>query len=43
MTKSERNLGERWFEQVWNQKRRAAIAEMMRADGYRHHNPSRGR
>jgi steroid delta-isomerase-like uncharacterized protein len=36
MTESERNLGERWFEQVWNQKRREAIAEMMRADTVLH-------
>lgn len=29
MTESERELGKRWFEQVWNQGRREAIAEMM--------------
>jgi steroid delta-isomerase-like uncharacterized protein len=29
MTKSERNLGERWFEEVWNRGRREAIAEML--------------
>ena len=29
MTESERELGKRWFEQVWNQGRRDAIAEMM--------------
>jgi steroid delta-isomerase-like uncharacterized protein len=29
MTESERNLGRRWFEQVWNQGRREAIAEML--------------
>jgi steroid delta-isomerase-like uncharacterized protein len=29
MTESERNLGERWFELVWNQQRREAIAEML--------------
>lgn len=29
MTESMRSLGQRWFEQVWNQGRREAIAEMM--------------
>lgn len=32
MTESERDLGKRWFEQVWNQGRREAIAEMMAPD-----------
>ena len=29
MTDQERNLGTRWFEEVWNKGRRAAIAEML--------------
>ena len=29
MTAQERNIGSRWFEEVWNQKRREAIAELM--------------
>jgi len=29
MTEPERDLGRRWFEEVWNQKRREAIAEML--------------
>ncbi len=29
MTESERGLGRRWFEQVWNEGRREAIAEML--------------
>lgn len=29
MTESERDLGKRWFEQVWNLGRREAIAEML--------------
>ena len=29
MTDLERDLGRRWFEQVWNQRRREAIAEML--------------
>ena len=32
MTEIERNLGTRWFEEVWNKGRRDAIAELMRAD-----------
>jgi predicted ester cyclase len=32
MTESERELGMRWFEQVWNQGRRETIAEMMSPD-----------
>ena len=29
MTEYERNLGRRWFEEVWNKGRREAIAEML--------------
>jgi len=29
MTESERDLGRRWFELVWNQGKREAIAEML--------------
>jgi steroid delta-isomerase-like uncharacterized protein len=29
MTETERSLGSRWFEEVWNKKRRDAIAEML--------------
>jgi hypothetical protein len=36
MTESERDLGKRWFEQVWNQGRREAIAEMMAPDSLVH-------
>ena len=36
MTDSERDLGRRWFEQVWNQGRREAIAEMFAPDGIIH-------
>lgn len=36
MTASERDLGRRWFEQVWNQRRREAIAEMMAPDAVLH-------
>jgi steroid delta-isomerase-like uncharacterized protein len=36
MTESERNLGWKWFELVWNQGKRAAIAEMMSADALIH-------
>jgi predicted ester cyclase len=36
MTESELNLGKRWFEQVWNQGRREAIAEMMAPDAPLH-------
>jgi steroid delta-isomerase-like uncharacterized protein len=36
MTDLERDLGRRWFEQVWNQKRRDAIAEMLTPDGVIH-------
>ncbi len=33
MTELERGLGTRWFEEVWNKGRRAAIAEMLAPDG----------
>ena len=33
MTEQDRNLGARWFEEVWNKKRRDAIAEMLSPDG----------
>jgi predicted ester cyclase len=36
MTELERNLGRRWFEEVWNQKRREAIAEMLLPDSVIH-------
>ncbi len=36
MTNSERNLGRRWFEEVWNEKRRDAIAEMLTPDAVFH-------
>jgi predicted ester cyclase len=36
MTESERDLGRRWFEQVWNQGRREAIDEMMAPDAVLH-------
>lgn len=36
MTDSERDLGQRWFELVWNQGRREAIAEMLSADALIH-------
>ncbi len=36
MTQAERDLGRRWFEQVWNEGRREAIAEMYAADGVLH-------
>jgi steroid delta-isomerase-like uncharacterized protein len=36
MTDFERNLGLRWFEMVWNQGRREAIAEMFAPDGVLH-------
>lgn len=29
MIESERNLGHRWFEEVWNKQRREAVAEML--------------
>ncbi len=36
MTELERSLGTRWFEEVWNKGRRAAIAEMLAPDGVLH-------
>jgi predicted ester cyclase len=36
MTESERELGRRWFELVWNQGRREAIAEMLAPDAVVH-------
>ena len=36
MTESERGLGRRWFELVWNQGRREAIAEMLAPDAVVH-------
>jgi predicted ester cyclase len=36
MTAEERNLGRRWFEEVWNQQRREAIAELLTADAVIH-------
>lgn len=36
MTDAERDLGRRWFEEVWNQGRRESIAEMLAPDGVIH-------
>jgi predicted ester cyclase len=36
MTDLERGLGSRWFEQVWNEGRREAIAEMLAPEGVLH-------
>ena len=36
MTQNERDLGRRWFEEVWNKHRREAIAEMMAPDAMVH-------
>jgi steroid delta-isomerase-like uncharacterized protein len=36
MTNEERNLGQRWFDEVWNKKRREAIAEMIAPDAVVH-------
>jgi len=36
MKESERDLGKRWFEQVWNLGRREAIAEMLTPDAVVH-------
>ncbi len=36
MTDLDRSLGRRWFELVWNQGRREAIAEMLPPDGVLH-------
>jgi predicted ester cyclase len=40
MTEQERNLGARWFDEVWNRKRRDAIAEMMAPTAVLHDGPS---
>ena len=36
MTESERDLGRRWFEEVWNQRRREAIAELLAPEAVIH-------
>src|ERR1019366_8382932 len=36
LTQSERNIGHRWFELVWNQGRRDAIAQMLAPDALLH-------
>ncbi len=36
MTSEERDLGRRWFDEVWNKKRREAIAEMIAPDAVVH-------
>jgi steroid delta-isomerase-like uncharacterized protein len=36
MTELDRSLGARWFEEVWNKGRRAAIAEMLAPDAVFH-------
>ena len=36
LTQSERNLGHRWFELVWNQGRRDAIAQLLAPDALLH-------
>lgn len=36
MTESERDMGRRWFEEVWNRRRRAAIGEMIAPDAVVH-------
>jgi predicted ester cyclase len=36
MTEQERNLGRRWFEEVWNKGRREAIAEMLPPEAVLH-------
>jgi steroid delta-isomerase-like uncharacterized protein len=36
MTKQEQDLGRQWFEQVWNQGRREAIAELLPPDAVIH-------
>jgi hypothetical protein len=36
MTEQERDLGRRWFEEVWNRGRRDAIAEMLSPDSVLH-------
>jgi steroid delta-isomerase-like uncharacterized protein len=36
MTEAERNLGNRWFEEVWNKQRRDAVAELLTPDAVLH-------
>lgn len=36
MTETERGLGHRWFEEVWNKLRREAIAELLTPDAVLH-------
>jgi predicted ester cyclase len=36
MTDQERNLGRRWFEEVWNKGRREAVAEMLSPESVLH-------
>lgn len=36
MTETERGLGKRWFEEVWNQGRREMIAELLTPDAVLH-------
>jgi steroid delta-isomerase-like uncharacterized protein len=36
MTEKERNLGHLWFEEVWNKRRRGAIAELLTPDAVIH-------
>ena len=36
MTNEERNLGQRWFEEVWNKGRREAIAELLAPEAVIH-------
>ena len=36
MTEQERDLGRRWFEEVWNKGRREAVAEMLLPDAVLH-------
>jgi steroid delta-isomerase-like uncharacterized protein len=36
MTDTERDLGRRWFEEVWNQQRREAVAEILAPDAVLH-------
>jgi steroid delta-isomerase-like uncharacterized protein len=36
MTEQERDLGRRWFDEVWNKGRREAIAELLAPDGVIH-------
>jgi steroid delta-isomerase-like uncharacterized protein len=40
MAETERNLGRRWFEEVWNRGRREAIPEMLAPDGVIHDGPT---